>query len=147
MLFVDDRTKRIHWAAGYYPQNGYEVTIACNVPEALRLMSRNEYDVISLDHDLNGHDFDDPESTGCGMEILRYIEKCGGWPEWRPSGNEIDHARTIPSKHPVIWVHTSNLFAGHLMIATANRLNLNAFWKPINQNKEYMQYDKEGLPI
>lgn len=80
MLFVDDRTKRIHYALDVYGKE-YDVTIAACVPEALRLLSSQDWAIVDLDHDLMGHDFEDPDTPTCGMEIVRYIRKCGGWPE------------------------------------------------------------------
>lgn len=74
MLFVDDRSKRIHAALKKYSTE-YDVTIAPNVPEALRLLARGPWDVISLDYDLNGYDFSDPSDPTCGMEIVRYMSK------------------------------------------------------------------------
>jgi CheY-like chemotaxis protein len=129
LLFVDDRTKRIHYALENYP--GYEVTIATCVPEALRQMSANDFDVISLDHDLTGCDFEDPDTPTCGMEIVRYIAKTG----WPPQ-------RNIPE----FFVHSSNLFAAHLMQTTLNDLGYSVTYKPIRYNETNMQYDKDGLP-
>lgn len=77
VLFVDDRGKRINWAIDKYGE-GYILMIAPCVPEALRQLSQWNWvrgDIISLDHDLNGHDFQDPDEKTSGMEILRYIDK------------------------------------------------------------------------
>lgn len=132
MLFVDDRTKRIHYALDEYSKD-YDVTIATCVPEALRQLSKEKWDVVSLDHDLNGHDFQDPDTPTCGMEIIRYIAKTG----WPPS---------IPQ--PKFWVHSSNLFAAHLMTVELKKLGFNASYRPIRYKVENMKYDKEtGLPI
>jgi hypothetical protein len=98
MLFVDDRTKRIQYALSL---NVFDVTVAFNVPESLRFLSSEDFDIVSLDHDLMGHDFDDPDTPTCGMEIVRYIEKCG-WPPQR--------------KRPHFQIHSKNLFAAHLMV-------------------------------
>lgn len=107
MLFVDDSTKRIHAALAQYSA-AFDVTIATNVPEALRLLSRQDWDIISLDHDLGGCDYIDPNLPTSGMEIIRYIEKTG-WPEKKP----------LPK-----WrIHSSNVFAAKLMV---DRLNANA---------------------
>lgn len=131
MLFVDDRSKRIHWALDNYGFE-YDITIACNVPEALRHLSSQDWDVVDLDHDLNGRDFEDPESTGCGMEIVRYIQKTG-WPhEFR--------------KEPQFWVHSSNLFATHLLMIELTKLGFHAWYKPIYYEKVNMTYDSNGLP-
>ena len=128
MLFVDDRTKRIHYALNNYPE--FDVTIATCVPEALRQMSKQDWDVISLDHDLNGHDFQDPDTPTCGMEIVRYIGKTG-WPPQR--------------KKPEFWAHSSNLFAAHLMVISLIELGYYAYYRPIYYKEEHMQYDEQGL--
>ena len=129
MLFVDDRTKRIHYALENYPE--FDVTIATCVPEALRAMSSQDWDVISLDHDLEGYDFQDPDTPTCGMEIVRYIGKTG-WPPIR--------------QKPVFWVHSSNLFAAHLMTISLTDLGFDTWYKPITYKVEQMQYDEKGLP-
>jgi len=129
MLFVDDRTKRIHHALENFPE--FEVTIAACVPEALRQMSSHDWDVVSLDHDLNGHDFQDPDSSTCGMEIVRYIKKTG-WP--------------VQRRKPIFWIHSSNLFAVHLMVVELMQEGFNAEYSPIVYKVENMTYDKEGLP-
>lgn len=129
MLFVDDRRKRIMYALNNFPE--YQVEIAPNVPEALRAMSSEDWDVVSLDHDLNGFDFQDPDSTGCGMEIARYLEKTG-WPTQR--------------KVPQFWVHSSNLFAAHLLTVSLTQLGFEVWYKPIIYKVENMTYDKTGLP-
>lgn len=130
MLFVDDRTKRLEYALSVYAKE-YDVTIATNVPEALRQMSRQDWDVIDLDHDLNGHDFEDPDTPTCGMEIVRYIGKTG-WP--------------VQLRKPTFWVHSSNLFAAHLMTTTLSEYGFDAWYKPIYYNIEHMTYNKDGLP-
>lgn len=131
LLFVDDRSKRIHAALQQYGGQ-YEVVIAPNFHEAMRLLSGQVWDVVSLDHDLNGCDFEDPDSPTCGMEIVRYIEKTG-WPSFRRS--------------PSFWVHSKNLFAAHLMVTRLLSLGLDACYKPfVYEQGEHMKYDKDGLP-
>ena len=131
LLFVDDRTKRIHYALSEFGKM-YEITIATCVPEALREMSAQDWDVISLDHDLNGHDFQDPDTPTCGMEIVRYIAKTG-WPPQR--------------RKPEFWIHSSNLFAAHLMTVSLNEIGLDAWYKPIIYNIEHMEYDEKGIAL
>lgn len=130
MLFVDDRSKRIHAALAKYAD--WEVVIAPNFFEAMRLLSSRQFDVVSLDHDLNGCDFEDPDSPTCGMEIVRYIEKTG-WPDrWA---------------RPQFWVHSKNLFAAHLMITRLTALGMNVTFIPFDYGeKENMKYDKNGVP-
>lgn len=98
LLFVDDRSKRIHQALRKY--SGFRVCIAPNVPEALRMLSRYEWDIVSLDYDLNGRDFCFPASEDCGMEIIRYLERT----EW-PSHLKL----------PDFIIHSSNAFGAEMM--------------------------------
>lgn len=111
LLFLDDRTKRTQAAANVHAS--FDVTIVSNVKECLRYMSQKDWDVISLDHDLNGCDFEDPDSSNAGMEVVRYIEKTG-WPEGK--------------KKPLFIVHSSNIFAAHLMVTRLREINLMAEW-------------------
>ncbi|MBW1672998.1 MAG: hypothetical protein JRJ45_05025 [Deltaproteobacteria bacterium] len=112
ILFLDDRTKRIYAAIEQYKND--DLTIVTNVKECLRYMSRNDYDVISLDHDLNGCDFQDPDSSNVGMEVVRYIEKTG-WPREK--------------NIPYFIVHSSNIFAAHLMVVRLKVKGFSAQWK------------------
>jgi len=133
MLFVDDRTRRIHSALRQY-SDVYEVTIAANVKEALRLLARYDWDIVSLDHDLTGIDFEDPDTPTCGMEIVRYIEKTG-WPENRHK--------------PDIIVHTSNIFAAYLMTVRLQALGFSVrqFQFQYDDQVENLKYDEKGLPV
>jgi hypothetical protein len=99
LLFVDDRSKRIHSALRKYSKH-YDVTIAPNVPEALRLISSEDWTIVSLDADLNGYDFCDPNSKDSGMEIIRYLDSTL-WPEGKPS--------------PTFIIHSSNALVAELM--------------------------------
>lgn len=100
MLFVDDSTRRLQTALKKYADQ-YDVTICANVVEALRYLSKEEWDVVSLDFDLNGHDFQDPGEITCGMEIVRYIGRCG-WPGGKDK--------------PDFVIHSSNIFGATLMM-------------------------------
>lgn len=111
LLFLDDRTKRIQAAWTKYAD--FEVTIVCNVRECLRYLSNFDWNIVSLDHDLNGCDFDDPDGTNTGMEVVRYLEKTG----WPPS-----------KKQPIFYVHSSNIFAAHLMVTRLQAIGLIAEW-------------------
>ncbi|MDK1029613.1 MAG: hypothetical protein QGD96_09830 [Anaerolineae bacterium] len=99
MLFLDDRTKRIHAALIKY-KDEYDVIIVTNVKECLRYMVKFDYDVISLDHDLNGCDFADSTGKDSGLEVVKYFAE-RGWPPEKPK--------------PQFWIHSSNIFAAHQM--------------------------------
>lgn len=145
MLFVDDRSKRLHYALDVHGKE-FDVTLAPCVPEALRLLSAEEWSVVSLDHDLMGHDFEDPDTPTCGMEIVRYLKKCGGWPSYGRysiSGKETSFPFRSP---PIFWIHSSNLFAAHLMIVALDSMDITAYYKPIKYPVENMKYDKDGNP-
>lgn len=115
MLFVDDRTKRIHAALEKYSAE-WDLTIATNVLETLRCLSQADYDVLDLDCDLGGKDFCPLDEDCSIMELVRYLEKTG-WP---------------PRKmKPRVIIHSSNIFASH---AVGVRL------KKIFGNVEYARF-------
>lgn len=114
ILFLDDRTKRIHSAIERYSHHNDELTIVTNVKECLRYMSRHDYDVISLDHDLEGKDFQDPDGSNVGMEVVRYLEKTG-WPIKKPK--------------PKFIVHSSNIFAAHVMVLRLKKIFPETQWR------------------
>lgn len=132
LLFLDDRTKRIHSALRQFSAN-YDVTIVCNVKECLRELSRENFEIVMLDHDLRGVDFEDPDSPECGMEVVRYLGKTG-WPEGKPK--------------PVFKVHSSNLFASHLMVMELRKIGLTAYQEMFVYDEPvvHMTYDEKGIP-
>lgn len=98
VLFLDDRSKRIHSALNKY--KNCDLTIVATAVECLRFLSEEDWDVLFLDHDLGGEEFVNPESKTCGMQVVRYLEKTG-WPEGK--------------KRPSIVIHSSNIFAANAM--------------------------------
>ena len=122
MLFLDDRTKRIEAALKQYAGK-YELTIVTNTKECLRYLCRREFDIVSLDHDLNGDDFQNPDDVTSGMEVVRYIARCGGFP---PTQLIV----------PEVWIHSSNLFAANLMITELFKVGIPAYFRRF-------QYDEE----
>lgn len=119
LLFVDDRSRRIRAALVQYGAD-FDVTIAPSVNEALRALSNEEFAFVSLDHDLNGEGFQDPESTQAAGEILRYIEKTG-WPD----GKEKPH----------FWIHSYNAFAAQRMLAQLHNMGFVAELKALKYPK------------
>lgn len=115
ILFIDDSSKRIHSALRKYSaDSGYETIVAPNVPEALRLLSSQDWDVVSFDFDLDGGDFISPDSPRCAMEILRYIQRMG-WPDSR--------------KTPEFIVHSSNTFGAKLLADQLRSMARNNFFR------------------
>lgn len=119
LLFLDDRSERLHVALEQY-SNDFNVTLVCTVNECLRKMAFEEFDVISLDHDLNGGDFENPKSCTSGMEIVRYLEETG-WPQSK--------------RKPYFYVHSSNIFAASAMVARLNAIDLYSEWRPFGWKK------------
>jgi len=111
MLFLDDRTKRIEAARKKYAQQ-YDVTFVHNTKECLRYLCRQQWDIVSLDHDLDGNDFQDPEETSSGMEVVRYMK---GWMDYYP--------------RPEVWIHSSNLFAVRKMLFELNEYGFKAYYR------------------
>ena len=127
MLFLDDRTRRIHSALRQFSEK-WDVTIVTNVKECLRHLVRSDFEEVRLDHDLRGIDFEDPDSSESGMEVVRYIEKCG-WPGGK--------------RKPIFRIHSTNLFAAHLMVMRLQKLGLYAFYEPFQYDEPLYKY--EGL--
>lgn len=125
MLFLDDSGKRLHAALQRFSPD-FDVTLTSTVKECLRLMCRNEYDLISLDHDLNGVDFEDPDSQNCGMEVVRYLKKTG----WPPN-----------KKKPLFHIHSSNVFAAFLMQRELESIGLFAEWRRFEYPKNMYMRD------
>ena len=132
MLFLDDRSRRIHSALRQFSER-FDVTIVANPPECLRYLARFDYEEVHLDHDLRGCDFEDPESKETGMEVVRYIEKTG-WPAGKVK--------------PLFIIHSSNLFAAHLMVTRLIKIGLRAYYQPFayDDAPENMKYDEKGIP-
>ena len=121
MLFLDDRTKRIESARKQY-EGKYELTIVTNAKECLRYLCREEFDIVSLDHDLDGNDFQDPDCVTSGMEVVRYIAKCGGF----LTGTHI----------PEFWIHSSNLLAANLMSAYLLKADIPSYYRRFEYGDE-----------
>lgn len=114
LLFLDDRTKRIHAALDRYSDE-FRVTIVTNALEFLRIICKEDFDVWSMDNDLGGRDFLDPENPDTGYHIVRFIEKFG-WPEGK--------------KKPEVVIHSSNLIAANRMGAVLRSMGFKCTFDP-----------------
>jgi hypothetical protein len=130
MLFLDDRTKRIMSALAQY-KDKYDVTIVTNAKECLRYLCKQEWDILSLDHDLNGDDFQDPDESTSGMEVVRYISMT----QWLKQ-----------YKTPEIWIHSSNLFAANMMIEELAGSGIKAFYHKFEYDGEKCFCDSKPAP-
>ena len=118
MLLLDDRTKRIEAARKKYTQQ-YDVTFVHNAKECLRYLCKQEWDIVSLDHDLDGNDFQSPEDTSSGMEVVRYMKV---WMDQYPK--------------PEVWVHSSNLFASRVMLSILKEYGFRAYYRKFEYDEQ-----------
>lgn len=102
ILFLDDRSKRIHAALEKY--TGHDLTIVTTVKECIEKISNAnaEWDVISLDHDLNYESFVNSDRPDCGMEVVRFLVIRGNFLSQK-------------FKRTNFILHTSNALAGFTM--------------------------------
>lgn len=97
VLFLDDRSKRLHAALKKYAPPEYDLTLVCTVKECIKMLSNEgPWDILSLDHDLNFEEFVNSDREDCGMEVVRWI--CD--------------FNMPPGKSPLFIIHTSNRAAG-----------------------------------
>jgi CheY-like chemotaxis protein len=68
ILFLDDDNERIEKFNKY----GFDATIVKNAEDAIKELSSNNFDVVFLDHDLEGV-FNDPAGKNTGSEVVRHI--------------------------------------------------------------------------
>lgn len=117
VLFLDDRSKRLHAALEIYSAPKYELTLVVTFSEFKKFMETQEWDIVSLDHDLEFREFVDSASKSSGMEIVRWLTTDFRWA--LPFGMEIllhrfendgnYHADTL------FIIHSSNVVAGRMM--------------------------------
>lgn len=69
ILFLDDRSKRLHSALKRW---GDQVVLVTTVEETMRFLAE-DWDEIYLDHDLNYEMFVDSNREDCGMEVVRFL--------------------------------------------------------------------------
>jgi hypothetical protein len=117
LLIVDNKTRRIGAVIDSFKQRP-DFTISTSVKHTLRKLAEEDWDLVSLEHDLN-ESFENPDSTTSGMEIVRYIEKTG-WPANKPK--------------PRIHVHSHNIFAAYLMVTRLNAMGFCAEWEPFKND-------------
>lgn len=92
-LFLDDDPERHELVQPAYPAGTY----CYDAASCIRWLA-DEWDIVSLDHDLGDELFVDSSRTDCGMEVVRWI---------------------VANKPKVgqFWVHSLNGKAAHEMVA------------------------------
>ncbi len=71
VLFLDDNNERCERAKILY--DGHELTIVKTAKETIDKLAENEYDLVSLDHDLGNEVYVDSGRKDSGMEVVRWI--------------------------------------------------------------------------
>ena len=117
ILFLDDRSKRFKEAMKRWKDD--DLTIVCTSKECIKLISTEEFDVISLDHDLGFEEFVPSIMPNTGMEVIRHI--C----------ENIDFLRdklAPASGSNNFIIHTSNEPAGYKMVERLREVGLLAWY-------------------
>jgi CheY-like chemotaxis protein len=70
MLVVDDNAHRITFFQNAL--KGHKVTVCRHARAAIKALRKSSFDVVFLDHDLEGRAAD-PDEENCGSEIARFI--------------------------------------------------------------------------
>ncbi len=102
ILFLDDRSKRIMSAIDRWHKD-HDLTIVCTAKEAIKMLSLQDWDIISLDYDLNFQEFTPAYLPGNGMEVVQYI--C--------SHSDYFHSER---RLPLIVIHSGNPAEAHNMV-------------------------------
>lgn len=99
ILFLDDDEARLKWATRTLSRDDH-VQTAITADHAIGWLAWAEdkpFDVVYLDHDLNGEVYVDSSRKDCGMEVVRWI------------------VANMPAIGEIV-VHSMNTTAGNLMV-------------------------------
>jgi CheY-like chemotaxis protein len=70
-LFLDDMEARIE---GFVKMHGTkDVVITRTAQETIEALEKHKFDLVSLDHDLGGRQFQPSHEENCGMGVVRWI--------------------------------------------------------------------------
>jgi len=75
ILVVEDDGYRIHLFTQWL--RGYPVTVATSARRAIRLLRKEHFDIVFLDHDLGGRTFVDSSDRNTGAEVARFMAADG----------------------------------------------------------------------
>jgi len=130
-LMLDDDVKRFHLMLDVYnccdKFENYQLVWCWTANMCIEhLMTNDAITVLYLDHDLKGI-FQSPDSTNCGMEIVRWIEQ------------NAERVRNIK----MVSVHSMNYKMGRKMAKRLRAVGLNAFANPINADNYFQRITDE----
>lgn len=115
VFILEDDPERIALFRDVFREPLVQLTVATTVEEA-KFLWAPPYNLVCLDHDLDGRTFVDPASERCGMEFVR----------WLPS--RIDQPRD--GLGPYIFIHSLNGGAADQMSRLLYRKNYNCMLCP-----------------
>ena len=107
ILFLDDAVERRRWFLANHP----EAVVVSTADQCIERLERGPWDLVSLDHDLNGEIFVDSSRNDCGMEVVRWMSR------HRPQVGEV-------------IVHTLNFDAGETMVELLTLAGYLAHYEP-----------------
>src|SRR5262245_41886870 len=88
ILFLDDDKKRYRRFLSAHPA----ATIVHTAQEAIVALRTASWDVVSLDHDLGGQQFQNPQESNSGSAVVRFLAAT-----WVPIGRIIIHFFNVPA--------------------------------------------------
>lgn len=113
VLFLDDRQKRIAVAEERHKDD--DLTVVRTAEETISELSKEQrWDLVCLDHDLNGESFVNSKRSDCGMEVVRWMTKYDG------------PLNRIAKK---VIIHSSNLGAAMTMYSALNARGYYTFYE------------------
>lgn len=121
VLFLDDVRGAFDSAESFIRSFvGYSlIDIAKTAEEAIAALSKNNYHVVFLDHDLGGEAFVDSDRKDTGMEVVRYLEK-----------NKTDVSQIV--------VHSWNIVAAKEMVRRLRLAGYSVMYQPFDSSFEYI---------
>lgn len=116
LLFLDDNPARHR----DYKARGGHGRMVKTVEECLAALSEQGWDVVFLDHDLDGREYVDPREDGHGGEVAREMAR---WPWPHPKPTVVLH-----SHHPTGGEYMAEYLGEAGFIVVRARFRTKAFW-------------------
>lgn len=73
VLMLDDNSGRIESFHSIVHMKGWEFQYAMDAPTCIELMQKEKYDIIFLDHDLDGRTYVPTHEPNTGSEVARWV--------------------------------------------------------------------------
>ena len=111
-LILDDCKKR---QAKFFQtkEQGDELRQVWNATDCIEALKEGRYDLVSLDHDLNGEAYQNPAEKNTGSEVVRFI-----------TANKPDVKEFV--------VHSYNEFAAKNMVEDLQKAGYRVEWSPFS---------------